>query len=593
MKHIWLTATLIMGVWAMSIAQINSQPEYFSIHLGSFVQLDPEDFSDVRSMGYLYAESFNEHLNHLFLGEYETEAAANAMLSTIHAKGFPDAYISRRKLNSDQQVEVIQLGIELPGERIAWSKYKNALPISTIIDKTQLRIVAGPFPSHEATLKRVAEFKKAGYGNAFIRTEYSLRLHPVTDFEAKELFLPDPLESTLAVVTETANATPKPPIKRAPKKEELDKEEVVVVAEVNEPSAKPVVTKVEPIAPAATTIPEDYTPEFVAKATVKSGLSMPAIRAEIKRTSALELQKVLKENKYYDGSLDGYYGDGTSVAFSDFSAHNQDWKKYSLLRKYMAPKKVVYAQSELIAAIDLVLGTPTIAKNALEKSSHPLSKAYQAYILRELSDDNLLEVNRLMNEANKESFADFSGDLPFDFTASYSYHDKEQLLKHLAFLHGVNADVPVPCWLFQKHQYDAIQAFDAVENYTMESCDPFMDWEVLQNLETIVRDIDPTNKGLVKNAPAVRSQLFLNPQTFTNEEMTSIYNWNTTYWEEMDQWAKSDPLHKKIVTTMKIAYYQSQVLIEDYYINSGIEYKQAKALGLTTLKTIVGESLKK
>ena len=304
MKHIWLTATLIMGVWAMSMAQTNSQPEYFSIHLGSFVQLDPEDFSDIRSMGYLYAESFNEHLNHLFLGEYETEAAANAVLSTIHSKGFPDAYISRRKLSADQKVEVIQLGIELPGERIAWKKYKNALPISTIIDKEQLRIVAGPYPSHEATLKRVAELKNAGYGNAFIRTVYSLRLHPVTDFEASELFLPGAFEPSLAVVNETAKAISVPPIKRSPKKE-LDVEAVVVT------KAPPVVTpikKMEPTAPAVTTIPEDYTPEFVTKGAATSGLSMPVIRAEIKRTSALELQKVLKENNYYDGSLDGYYG---------------------------------------------------------------------------------------------------------------------------------------------------------------------------------------------------------------------------------------------------------------------------------------------
>jgi len=588
MKHIWLTATLIMGVWAMSIAQINSQPEYYSIHLGSFVQLDPEDFSDVRPLGYLYAESFNEHLNHLFLGEYKTEASANSVLKTIHAKGFPDAYVSKRNLATDQKVEVIQLGIELPGERIAWKKYENALPISTIIDKEQLRIVAGPYPSHEATLKRVAEFKKAGYGNAFIRTEYSLRLHPVTDFEASDLFIPETPEP-LVVVNETIKATPTPPIKRSPKKE-LD-EEAVVVAKVA-PEAKPILKK-EPIAPAVTTIPDDYEPEFITKATAKSGLSMPAIRAEIKRTSALELQKVLKENKYYDGSLDGYYGEGTSLAFNQYKTESKDWQKYALLRKYMAPEKVVYAQSELIEAIDLVVGTPTIAKSALEKSSHPLSKAYQAYILRELSDDNMLEVNRLMNEANKESFADFSGDLPFDFTASYSYHDKDQLLKHLAFLHGVNKDVPVPCWLFQKHQYDAIQAFETVEDYTMESCDPFMDWEALQNLETIVRDIKPDSEGNLNSAASIRSQLFLNPQEFTNEEMTAIFDWNTAYWDAMDQWANSDALHKKIVTTMKISYYQSQVLIEDYYINSGIEYKQAKALGLTTLKTIVGKSLKK
>ena len=69
--------------------------------------------------------------------------------------------------------------------------------------------------------------------------------------------------------------------------------------------------------------------------------------------------------------------------------------------------------------------------------------------------------------------------------------------------------------------------------------------------------------------------------------MQAIYDWNTAYWKKMDEWASKDPLQEKIVTNMKIAYYQSQVLIEDYYINGGIEYRQAKALGFTTLKTIV------
>ncbi len=578
MKHIWLTAALLLGAWAVVLAQPISNQTY-SIHLGSFVQLSNDDFSDVRELGYLYAETYSEHLNHLYLGEYKTKPLAEAILVAVHKKGFPDAYIIERKLDGDQKVEVVQLGVELIGEQIPWKKYKTGTPISTIIDKQYLRIVAGPYPSHEATVQKVEQFKKAGYGNAFIRTEYSLRLHPVTDFEAPDLFLPDNPEP-MAVVTETVISSPTPPVKHSLKKA-LDMEEAVATVKTK-PEAKAEITP-----PAVAKIPENYEPEFIAKAAPISGLSMPAIRSEIKRTSALELQKVLKENNYYTGSLDGFYGQGTSEAFADFTTNNTDWKKYEVISKYLSPEKIDVANSDLIEGIALAIGTPTKAKNALAKNDHPLAKAYQAYILRELSEDNILEVNRLMNEANKESFADYSGNLPFDFTASYSYNDKQQLLKHLAFLHGVNNDVPVPCWLFQKHQYDAITAFESVDNYTMESCDPFMDWDVLRNLETIAQDANQKTDETRLEASSTRSKLFLNPPSYTHEEMKAIYEWNTNYWSKIDQWATSDPLHQKIVTNMKIAYYQSQVLIEDYYINGGMEYRQAKALGLTTLKTIV------
>ena len=44
-------------------------------------------------------------------------------------------------------------------------------------------------------------------------------------------------------------------------------------------------------------------------------LTRPAIRNKVKRTSALDLQKVLKSQKYYSGSLDGLYGKGTGKCF--------------------------------------------------------------------------------------------------------------------------------------------------------------------------------------------------------------------------------------------------------------------------------------
>ena len=597
MKHFWLTAALFLGFWAISVAQedlpvqeAGIQNQYFTIHLGSFVKLDPQDFSDIRNLGYLYTESFNEHLTHLFLGEYATESKAEIILNKLHSKGFPDAYVSRRKLNKDQKVEVIQLGIELAGEKIAWEKYKDALPLSTIIEEKKLRIVAGPFPSHDATIQQVEHFKKVGYGNAFIRTDYSLRLHPVTDFEAPTLFLL-PEHEPIVANTRATTKTTKPPIKLSVP-QATDAEDVVV-AKGGTPQEKIVVKKTAPTitVPEVQKIPDNYQPEFIAKAGITSGLALPNIRAKIKRTSALELQKVLKLNKYYEGSLDGFYGNGTSQAYYQFISDNKQWQRYSLLTTHLKNVDEQEEKNELVNSIGLIINTPTKAKLELEKATHPIAKAYRAYILLETGGE-LLEINNLMNAANRACFKDYKGESTFDFKATYSYQELPQLLDHLAILHSIKSEVPVPCWIFQKHQEQAIQSFSKVEGYVLEGCDPFMDWEVMQNLKTIATDLEHNFQIDAKReaqAAALRSKLFVNPVALNKKENTTILDWNKLFWERMNAWAAEDELHEKIITNLKVAFFQSQVLLEDHFINKEFSYIQAKGLALATLRTIVSE----
>ena len=51
----------------------------------------------------------------------------------------------------------------------------------------------------------------------------------------------------------------------------------------------------------------------------------------MKRNAAIEIQKILKTDKIYSGSLDGFYGEGTGKAFEAFTKSNRQWKKYQVL----------------------------------------------------------------------------------------------------------------------------------------------------------------------------------------------------------------------------------------------------------------------
>ena len=57
-------------------------------------------------------------------------------------------------------------------------------------------------------------------------------------------------------------------------------------------------------------------------------VTLPEIDVKTKRHSAAELQRVLKEKGFYNGSVDGYYGEGTR------NAYQAAWLRMIELEKY-------------------------------------------------------------------------------------------------------------------------------------------------------------------------------------------------------------------------------------------------------------------
>ena len=85
--------------------------------------------------------------------------------------------------------------------------------------------------------------------------------------------------------------------------------------------------------------------------------------------------------------------------------------------------------------------------------------------------------------------------------------------------------------------------------------------------------------------------LFLSPSKLSTSELKKLTKWNAKIWDNINSWAARDALHQRLVTAFKIAYFQSQVRLEDYYMNKGFKSKEAEGLALATLQTIAGPHL--
>ncbi|NNE28534.1 MAG: hypothetical protein HKN16_02790 [Saprospiraceae bacterium] len=569
MKHLSLSLAIMLV--AGTLVSQDTDKSIFSIHLGSFVEIHADDFADARSLGFMYSESYSDHLTEVFLGEFKNKTEAERILQQAQLLGFNDAYINERTLKAGEDATVIQLGVEIASEKIHWGQYTAAQPLSVVLLGEQVRVVTGPFPSEEATIKQLEKLQKKGFANAFMRSVHSLRLHPISEFEAPGLFNPEP--EPLVV----ENPTPAP------------------VISIPEPDFSEALTEeavaVELSPPPVQAIPENYVPEFTARSGANTQLALPEIRMDIKRTSALKLQSALKLDEYYGGSLDGIYGQLTSGALQEYFNNDAQWKKIQILKDYL-PTERISLKDALENAIDMILTDPSMAEQKLEGFDHPLAKGYLAYLFHTNKND-LEKVNDLMNAANKVAYQ--KNNPPIDISVDYNYKKLEQLLGHLALMHASHLEVAAPCWLFQRHPDEARSAFQKVSDYRVEPCDPFMDWEMLATLKLVAMELDPApqkGKATEIDLASIRSKLFINPKPLTTREQKHMLKWYEELWAGFDAWLTKDPLHQKLASPLKISFFQSQVLLEDYYLDKGFSYAEAKPLAITVLKTIVNDHLK-
>jgi len=580
-------------------SQAQDNPNFvYTIQIGAFDNADITDFDDIRTLGYVYSYPLRDNLRQVFLGGYTNKKAAKEVLPQLQQWGYPDAYVMRKAYDEGEEVASVLVGTERVGKDINYGKYFQAGKIFIIQKNDQVHIMSGQHSSISIAEKRAVQLKKLGFINATATTANTVQLIKVTDFESGGISA-DPI---IAMVD-----TPKGDVKAEVKKEEIKKEkkpkQYDVLFKKSKNTAKGTTKKKVKKEKPKTTIPEDIpeTYEVTSKRIVvapkkKKEVSLPKIRVSQKRTSAIELQKILKAEGAYTGSLDGYYGKGTAAGYEAIKKQNKQIKKYLLWSKMEEESTGDATNNRLQKVLNTLLDAPNDTDELLKAERSPLAKVYRAYISFETKGQSK-EVNQLMNSAIQQSFSGkkLKNTPPFDYKSKYAYDDISQLLKHMSHIHVATGDAAAPCWIFDQHPNKANEAFASTANSArvMTCGGDFFDWEEAKLIKAIAEDLDrgaTENKNL-EEATSQRALLFSSPKKLSASEVKAALTWHKSLWLAMDNWANTDPLHDQRVTALKIAYFQTQVRLEDYFMNKKFTYKEAKPLAMLALKSMIGNNL--
>lgn len=582
-------------LFTISIGHAQNVPD-FTVQVGSFVNPKPVDFEQLSSMGFIFSTQRADNHTDIYLGGFTSDEAASKVVDKLKTQGYTNAFVSQLNTEAGISETVIQLDTKTSGDKINWEKYLKTGKVYVLLNGKEVKILSGGYASIDAAKAQLPAIKSMGFADAFVKNVNNALLHEVGEFEAggqaKKPLIPLDFSEKEDVLAKE-NAKSDTPV--------TTYEDVTIIVPKTETPKKdatveqPVLTAkgVEAAAPKKTT---NTDPAFDFRA------KMPDIRAKVKRTSALELQKVLKQEGTYKSSLDGYYGKGTSEGYDLALRTNHQLQKYTILARYMDIPAAEAPSGSLQNSINNLWQDPQAALAELKKSKAPVAKAYRAYFLF-ATEGHSFEVNTLMNEAIKEAGSkDARATLPtFDPYATYDYLDLNQLLTHLRFIHETTReDVNVPCWMFRRHPGTALKAFGEISgiksSLSMQTCGGFWEWQEVQLLHTIASDLCTSgqmSESKIASSQTELAQLYLAPESMGWNERKALMDWDERTWKGIDGWATRDPLLAEISTALKISYFQTYVLLEDFYMDEGFDEKDAKGLALATLKALIGGYLER
>lgn len=571
MKRI-LFILLCMSLWS----GIATAQQYFTVVVGTFLDARSSDFDEIKSYGLVYAYQLDGKMSKIYLGGFETKAKADRVVAALRERGYTNAFTQERHLNEGKTVTVIQMATRYIEKKIEWEKFSEYGELFAILNDNKVKVLTGIFPDMNSAKQKLAEIQKTGYEDAFIKKVNSALLVRISEFESgvKKPLIPIAFEDNKITKGEPTGNPDRP-------------KDYNIKGQPNQPTF-PASYDTEPIATEVTPTVSEPT-----------GLALPNIRTRVKRRSALELQKVLKAEKYYTQSLDGYYGDGTANAYKKALRDNAELRKYSLLAEHSTSAAPASSDNRLQNAINRMQIDPA-AINVIDASNTPVANAYSAYYLyTKLGASS--DVNRLMRSALKGAFAGkkMENKPPFDYNATYAYEDMDQLIRHLFYIHAAPGNIyEVPCWIYDRHPRPTAKAQAAVagfgdSDFKSAACSQQLNWPEIKLLETIAADLNAnqTNSAKMAANAAKRSQIFLAPNSLSTEEKSNAEAWNQDLWTNLNAWANRDPLHENTVKALKIAYYQSAVRLEDHFMDQGYSARDAKAFALVTLKTLVSDHL--
>jgi hypothetical protein len=335
--------------------------------------------------------------------------------------------------------------------------------------------------------------------------------------------------------------------------------------------------------------------------TVQQNNQAPAPVA-IYRASVKELQQALAQEGAYRSGIDGYFNAATEQAYDFFQERNR------LMTRYAAAAQVNKEEtSSATSRLNDMLNHLDKDANpvaSLASINHPLSKAYMAYNSF-TSRGSGFETNNLMNGAIREVFSsrNVSNQISFDSKAAYAYTDLRQFMLHLYYLHAaLGEEYPLPCWLNDKHPQESAEAqglFNASSTLPLPTQTCEEQEEAEQNsskvLQLLAEDIgvDKPAEALLKQAADHRTQLLAGKVQVSATEQTQLDAWSTELLNKLNIWAAQDPLHAELVRTFRVVFYQTQMELENHFINQGMPVPKARYMALATEHTLVSPFLQR
>lgn len=604
-----LTFALIsqVGLFAQS-------SDYYTLQVGTFLDAQGKDFDKLRSLGLVHAKPLSGNLMEVYVGGFRDRASAEQALPAVREKGFPNAFVKSYSSGGDQVVTVVQLATRDAAKPIDWASFRRAGEIKAILNGKLIKIVTGPHANSAAAQKALSTARSLGYKDAFVKTTNAKYLHALTPFETgvKEDLIPIAFEQNDMVRIKGGGTAPATAQPQATPSNSGD----YMVLETTAPrtptlSGQPTITPAPPTsAPTSASIPSGYdyytsgstggripatatgtSEAFVAPAPV----SLPSINGKVKRTSVIELQKLLKAQKVYTSSLDGYYGTGTSDAYEDYLDQNRFMQNYQTRAAHAPLPGDAGSNSALQGVID-GLSSSTYAAAQLANYDAPVAKAYQAYV-QFLNYGPSNEVNQLMTAANRAAFTGQSAQsLPYDPNATYAYQDMAQLILHLHYIHASKrTKEAVPCWMAQAHPQETAAAVKASSGFIgqglkLQNCGQFEAWPEIRMLVMVAADLNDApqfDQNRLAKASSERARLYGAPTALNNTEQKAVEKWAKNLTTGIYTWGTRDPLQGNLSMTFRVLFYQSQVRLEDYFMQKGYKSSEATGLALATLHTLV------
>lgn len=568
----------------ITLGSLGAQTHY-TVQLGAFVNARSADFDAVRHLGFVYAQPLEDNVALVLLGGYATAEEAEAVAIELKRQGYVNAGVLPISFSAGQNTTVIQVAIRDVHRPIEWDRFTELGNLYGIIEGNRIRILTGVYPNADATRDALNQIRAKGYADAFSKTINTAQLIAIGPFETgtKQPLIPLSIQSPGTVTTPPA---PTQPTAGTVRPTDYDDNEPQVTAR------SPVATTVSPVI--KTTSPPPPPP------TSTSASELPSIRPNVKRRSALDLQTLMKSAGFYQSSLDGLYGPGTAASYQSMLKGNRELIKYQLLAQHLPTPSATGVSDPLQDAIN-ELPTSPAAVSVIDRSTVPLAFAYQAYRLFTSSGPSA-RVNTLMNQAISQAYTNkpLSGSPPFDYRATYAYQGLDQLILHLHYIHLAPGNAyALPCWLTGMHPAETARAREAVHSYAggnllFQGCDPFLEWPEVKLLYTIASDFNDdavADQTKLSAAASARAQLYLADDGLTTSQLAAVEVWRQKLMDNLNAWATRDPLHQRMAVALRVVFYQSQVRLEDYYLNQEFNEEEAKGLALATLQTLVGYHL--